>query len=62
MTFATPSELYRAITRIFLEVCDLPVPERGPALDRACGGDAELREGVEALLRYHDAKSAGGDR
>ena len=61
MGFSTPSELYRAVSRVFLEICDLPAAERGPALDRACEGDAELREGVEALLRFHDAAPPAGN-
>jgi serine/threonine protein kinase/tetratricopeptide (TPR) repeat protein len=39
---------------IFLEVLQKPTPaERGAFLDEACAGDAELRRGVERLLRAH---------
>src|SRR5262245_36289210 len=38
---------------IFFEVLDLGPAERAAFLDRACGGDAALRQRVEALLRCH---------
>jgi serine/threonine protein kinase len=41
---------------LFLAASDLVVPaERAAFLDRECGGDAELRQRVEALLRANDA-------
>src|SRR5271156_1732665 len=41
---------------LFLAVSDLSDPaERAAYLDRECGGDAELRGRVEALLRANDA-------
>jgi serine/threonine protein kinase len=41
---------------LFLAASDLPDPaERAAYLDRECGGDAELRARVEALLRANDA-------
>src|SRR5438876_8475603 len=41
---------------IFLAVLDLPDPAaRAAYLDAACGGDADRRARVEALLRAHDA-------
>ena len=39
---------------IFLAALDLPAPERGAFLDRACANDAELRRLVEELLLSHD--------
>ena len=40
---------------IFLAALDIPDPSaRAAYLDGACGGDAELRHGVEALLLAHD--------
>jgi serine/threonine-protein kinase len=40
---------------IFLEAIDQHAPEQWPAfLDRACGGDQELRAEVEKLLRAQD--------
>src|SRR6516225_11539921 len=41
---------------LFLATSDLADPaERAAFLDRECGGDAELRARVEALLRANDA-------
>src|SRR5437660_67478 len=41
---------------LFLASSDLADPaERAAYLDRECGGDAELRGRVEALLRANDA-------
>jgi eukaryotic-like serine/threonine-protein kinase len=39
---------------IFTEALQYPAAERGAFLDRACGGDDELRRRVEALLRAHE--------
>ncbi len=39
---------------IFTEAVNLPADERTPYLERACGGDAKLRQKVEALLQTHD--------
>src|SRR3954469_26018502 len=44
---------------MFLEALKKPGPdERAAFLDRACGGNDELRRSVELLLRAHD--KAGG--
>ena len=43
---------------LFAEAAALPVPARAEFLDRACGGDAELRARVEGMLRTND--SLGG--
>jgi hypothetical protein len=41
---------------LFLAASDLDDPaERAAYLDRECGGDAELRNRVEALLRANEA-------
>jgi len=39
---------------IFTEGVQLPADERAAYLARACGGDAELRQKVEALLHTYD--------
>src|SRR5271169_6624991 len=38
---------------VFTETLLLPAGQRAAYLDRACGGDAELRQRVEALLKGH---------
>ena len=48
----------RAALDIFLEVCDLPREERGPALDLACGEDALLRAAVTRMLAEDDPEGA----
>jgi tetratricopeptide (TPR) repeat protein len=45
---------FQRVQAIFQAVAELPSPERPAVLDRECGGDAELRRCVEALLRAHD--------
>jgi eukaryotic-like serine/threonine-protein kinase len=39
---------------VFTEALQLPASQRAAYLDSACGGDAELRQRVEALLKGHD--------
>src|SRR5687768_2573577 len=39
--------------QIFHQVLDQAAEQRAPFLDAACGGDAELRQRVEVLLRAH---------
>jgi eukaryotic-like serine/threonine-protein kinase len=39
---------------IFTEAVDLSADARAAYLERACGGDAKLRQRVEALLQTHD--------
>ena len=48
---------------ILLDALDRPDPaDRAAYLDRACGGDAELRRRIEALLDAHEAATeASGD-
>lgn len=40
--------------RVFIEALKVPVSERAAVLDKACGGDENLRRKVEALLRAHE--------
>jgi hypothetical protein len=50
------------IVEIFAAALGHPPADRGGFLDGACGGDAELRARVEALLRSHDLlESESGD-
>lgn len=39
---------------VFTEAIQLPADQRGAYLDRACGGDKELRQRVEVLLQAHE--------
>src|SRR6267378_6095669 len=39
---------------VFAEALQLPAHERAAYLERACGGDEELRRAVEALLQEYD--------
>ncbi len=44
------------VKEIFLEAAMRPdAAARGACLDRACGGDAALRDRIEVLLRSHDS-------
>jgi serine/threonine protein kinase/tetratricopeptide (TPR) repeat protein len=43
------------VQSVFLTLAAVPPADRAAALDLACGGDAELRLRVEALLKAHDA-------
>ncbi len=42
------------IKAVFLAALDTPAERRPAYVDQACGGDAELRRRVEALLRAHE--------
>ena len=44
------AERWRQVEDLFHSVSELPEAERGAHLDRACGGDAELRREVESLV------------
>ena len=48
------AETRRASEAVFYEALELPPGERGHFLKNACGGDADLRAEVEALLGAHD--------
>ncbi|HUA67631.1 MAG TPA: protein kinase [Candidatus Saccharimonadales bacterium] len=39
---------------IFMAAIELPAAERAAYLDKACGGDADLRKAVESLLKSHE--------
>lgn len=55
-----PEDLRRAM-EIFDAVCDMDEDARGPAVDAACAGDAELRAEVLRMLEF-DAIDAGALR
>jgi serine/threonine protein kinase len=42
------------VKELFMAVSEAPAAGRAAALDRECGGDAELRQRVEALLAVHE--------
>jgi serine/threonine-protein kinase len=42
------------IKTVFLAALETPIDQRPTFLDRACGGDTEVRRRVEALLRAHE--------
>jgi len=49
----------KRVKEIFLEAANVSdEAARAALLDRACGGDAELRARVEALLRSHDPQGS----
>jgi serine/threonine-protein kinase len=47
-------ERHEQVKSLFLALCALDEDKRPALLDRACGGDPELRAEVESLLAYHD--------
>jgi serine/threonine-protein kinase len=60
-------ELWRRISPILDAVLTLPLEERASHLDRACGGDGQLRRHVEELLAAEEANpsflaTVGGER
>jgi TolB-like protein/cytochrome c-type biogenesis protein CcmH/NrfG len=48
------SERWQNCTDIFNAAAEQPREQRAALLDRACNGDAALRNKVELLLKYHD--------
>lgn len=48
------SQHWRQVKEVFEEALERPVAERAQFLDRACGGNLELREEVESLLSSYD--------
>src|SRR4051794_38944562 len=50
------------IKAVFLAALETPTDQRPAYLDRACGGDAEVRRRVEALLRAHGGPDGLLDR
>ena len=49
---------YGRVKEVFQQALERQRQDRRRFLDRACGGDADLRREVESLLRYH----VGADR
>src|SRR5262245_16187741 len=47
-------ERWQRLKRVFHDALDQPATARVAFLDRACGGDAEMRTEVESLLASHD--------
>ncbi|HEX6624624.1 MAG TPA: protein kinase [Pyrinomonadaceae bacterium] len=47
-------ERWRQVEEIFQTALDLAPGERAPFLEEACGGDAELRRDVEAMLAQYE--------
>ncbi len=45
------TERYARVRKLFLAACELAENETGAFLDRACEGDAELREELDSLLK-----------
>ena len=50
---------YTIAKEVFLEVCDLEVPERSSRLANRCGENDRLREEVESLLEHYDHSRNG---
>ncbi len=48
------SEPHKPVGAIFDAAIELPAGRRDAYLDTACGGDAALRQRIEALLRAHE--------
>ena len=45
-------EQWDRVQDLFLQAVELPAEERGPFLDKACGGDSALRREIDSLLTY----------
>ena len=54
------AERHQQVKQVFLAACDLQPPEVAAFLDRACAGDAELRQEVESLLVHHFSETIIG--
>ena len=52
-------ERRQRVREVFATVADLAPEERNRALQDTCGGDPELRSGVESLLERHDSLGGG---
>lgn len=50
------------IESLYSETLALPIGERNAFLDRACGGDGELRREIESLLAYQEQAETYMDR
>ena len=53
-----PAERWGLVERLYHDALAAPAASRGRWLDEACGGDAELRAEVEALVSLDEAASA----
>ena len=52
---------HKALTeQIFLQAVEVPVDQRPVFLERACGGNADLRREVDSLLEHHRPETIGG--
>jgi serine/threonine-protein kinase len=56
---ASSNDLWQRADGIFDEALDLPPAQRAAFLDRACGGDAQLRALVERLLNAAEIEDPG---
>jgi serine/threonine protein kinase/tetratricopeptide (TPR) repeat protein len=54
----TISQAHQQEAAIFDAVIDLPLDQRAAHLDRACRGDAGLRQRIEALLKANESRGA----
>jgi len=54
-------ERHRKISKLFLEVCDLPADEVEGVLNASCGEDSDLRQQVQVLLRQDQLPGFEGD-
>ena len=52
------SDFHRQEEAVFVAALQLPAGQRASHLDQACGGDARLRQRVEALLQAHEKAGA----
>ncbi len=50
-----PSERWNRLEQVFAEALALPTAARSEYLERACGGDHDLRSEIDGLLRSHAA-------
>jgi tRNA A-37 threonylcarbamoyl transferase component Bud32 len=52
---------YARIQELFVEIYGLPPDERAAAIDRACAGDAALKDEITSLLEHHTDGSLFAD-
>ena len=58
----SPKPSWEQVSKLFGKALEYPRGERSAWLDEACGGDAELRREVEALLQGHQRADGVLDR
>ena len=58
--YAMTSDRWRQIKQIFQAAVELPPEERSAYVQRACGGDGELRAEVESLLHSEEEEFFSG--